>query len=599
MKRLLLIVPFCICLLMACEEPFDYQPQITDLQQQIDSLKTVCSSMNENIASLQTIVQALQNNDYVTSVTPIKEGDTTIGYTLSFSKSDPISIYHGHNPQIGIKQREDGLYYWTLEGEWLLDTTGNPILSEGLTPLLKIENGRWLISLDKGQSWADMGQATGEKGDHFFQSVTEDANSVNIVLADGTVITLPKKTQLSIVFNDSIDVGILPSTSTEVRYTLKGADSSTIVKAIGQGGWMAKVTKSTDSTGVINVTAPSVITESEILVFVYDGAQTTIMSSLNFVQGVITIANTTYNINNASGLLTIPLLTNLAYTVSAPSQATWIQLTQTRSTRNDTLTLAYNANMGSERSTIISVKASSGSLVKNIAIVQEGGYIEPYAYYIPIKGRLDLLLNSIQKDTIQKMKLFGEINALDFSTLKTKLPRLEYLDLSEVSCEYNTIPSTAFGRYYTNLANRKLKSITIPQSITSIGFHAFTECTGLTGLLDLPSSITIIQEGAYAGCTGLSGNLILPTELTSIGKEAFSGCSGFTGTMIIPGKVTKIGIGAFNGCSHIEAFRLPHTTPLTFNQNMFPAGATIEVPLAAVDTYKASDGWKDYTIVGY
>ncbi len=69
--------------------------------------------------------------------------------------------------------------------------------------------------------------------------------------------------------------------------------------------------------------------------------------------------------------------------------------------------------------------------------------------------------------------------------------------------------------------------------------------------------------------------------------------------MIIPGKVTKIGIGAFNGCSHIEAFRLPHTTPLTFNQNMFPAGATIEVPLAAVDTYKASDGWKDYTIVGY
>ncbi len=116
---------------------------------------------------------------------------------------------------------------------------------------------------------------------------------MNIVLADCYCHTLPKKTQLSIVINDSIDVAILPSTSTEVRYTLKGADSSTIVKAIGQGGWMAKVTKSTDSTGVINVTAPSVITESEILVFVYDGAQTTIMSSLNFVQGVITIANTT------------------------------------------------------------------------------------------------------------------------------------------------------------------------------------------------------------------------------------------------------------------------------------------------------------------
>lgn len=359
---------------MACEEPIDYQPQITDLQQQIDSLKTVCSSMNSNITSLQTIVQALQNNDYVTSVTPIKEGDTTIGYTISFTQSDPISIYHGHSPQIGIKQQEDGLYYWTLDGEWLLDTAGKPIPSEGLTPLLKIENGRWLMSIDKGQSWTEMGQAT---GDSFFQSVTEDANSVYLTLADGTAIALPKKTKLSIAYNDSINVGILPGASTEVRYTLKGADSKTIVKAISQGGWIAKVTKNTDSTGVITVTAPSVLTENEILVFVYDGAQTTIMNSLNFVQGVITIVNNTYSINSASGLLKIPFQTNLNYTVSIPSQTTWLKHSQTRAMRNDTLILAYEANVGPVRSAIFSIKAASGSLLRNISIIQEGGYVEP------------------------------------------------------------------------------------------------------------------------------------------------------------------------------------------------------------------------------
>lgn len=374
MKRTLLFLPVCFFLLMACEEPIDYQPQITDLQQQIDSLKTVCSSMNSNITSLQTIVQALQNNDYVTSVTPIKEGDTTIGYTISFTQSDPISIYHGHSPQIGIKQQEDGLYFWTLDGEWLLDTAGKPIPSEGLTPLLKIENGRWLMSIDKGQSWTEMGQAT---GDSFFQSVTEDAISVYLTLADGTAIALPKKTKLSIAYNDSINVGILPGASTEVRYTLKGADSKTIVKAINQGGWIAKVTKNTDSTGVITVTAPSVLTENEILVFVYDGAQTTIMNSLNFVQGVITIVNNTYSINSASGLLKIPLQTNLNYTVSIPSQTTWLKHSQTRAMRNDTIILAYEANVGPVRSAIFSVKAASGSLLRYISIIQEGGYVEP------------------------------------------------------------------------------------------------------------------------------------------------------------------------------------------------------------------------------
>ena len=51
--------------------------------------------MNTNISSLQTIVTALQNNDYVTGATPLMKDGKEIGYTITFSKSNPITIYHG------------------------------------------------------------------------------------------------------------------------------------------------------------------------------------------------------------------------------------------------------------------------------------------------------------------------------------------------------------------------------------------------------------------------------------------------------------------------------------------------------------------------
>ena len=51
--------------------------------------------MNTNISALQTLVEALEQNDYVTSVSPVYVEGVAIGYTISFSKSRDITIYHG------------------------------------------------------------------------------------------------------------------------------------------------------------------------------------------------------------------------------------------------------------------------------------------------------------------------------------------------------------------------------------------------------------------------------------------------------------------------------------------------------------------------
>lgn len=82
------------------------------------------SETNSNVAALQAIVNAIQGNDFVTGVTPITENGVQIGYTITFSKSGTVTIYHGndgkdgHTPVIGVRQYDDGEWYWTIDGEW-------------------------------------------------------------------------------------------------------------------------------------------------------------------------------------------------------------------------------------------------------------------------------------------------------------------------------------------------------------------------------------------------------------------------------------------------------------------------------------------------
>ena len=100
-------------------------------------------------------------------------------------------------------------------------------------------------------------------------------------------------------------------------------------------------------------------------------------------------------------------------------------------------------------------------------------------------------------------------------------------------------PVSVFG----NL-NSSVTSITIPNSVTSIGDYAFTNCTGLTGTLTIPNSVTSIGYGAFSGCTGLT-TLTIPSSVTSIGENAFGGCTGLT-TLTMPFRfntqIDRIGI---------------------------------------------------------
>lgn len=254
------VLSFCMLLLMACTtekfDPTEIWDNIHSLDERVTSLEQLCREMNTNIGSLQTIVSALENQDYIKNVSPVSEDGAVIGYTITFAYSDPVTIYHGKDgekgeqgdkgdkgdqgeagidgqtPIIGIKQDADAIYYWTLNGSWLL-SDGQKVKAvgtdgakgeqgetgsqgpqgeqgvagvDGVTPQLKIVDGRWFISYDKGDSWEDVGQATGDQGEqgaqgeHGKPGVSGDSmfTDINYSNNDYVVFTLSNGEQFKI-----------------------------------------------------------------------------------------------------------------------------------------------------------------------------------------------------------------------------------------------------------------------------------------------------------------------------------------------------------------------------------------------------------------
>ena len=131
----------------------------------------------------------------------------------------------------------------------------------------------------------------------------------------------------------------------------------------------------------------------------------------------------------------------------------------------------------------------------------------------------------------------------------------------------SSLTSIAIPNSVTSIGNdvfsgcSSLTSIAIPDSVTSIGGSAFYKCSSLTSVT-IPNSVTSIGDVAFFGCSGLT-SITIPDSVTSIGNSAFYNCSSLT-SVTIPDSVTSIGRGAFSGCYNLTIYGYSGTKAETY-----------------------------------
>ena len=120
---------------LACSKYDDsaLNDRIAKLEQRVGAIEEKVRVANEDIKTLKSLVSASTQGKTITEVKKTDEG-----YDLIFSDKQVISIKHGrngadgHSPKISVAQ-DNGVYYWQLDGQWLLDAQGQKVRVSGET----------------------------------------------------------------------------------------------------------------------------------------------------------------------------------------------------------------------------------------------------------------------------------------------------------------------------------------------------------------------------------------------------------------------------------------------------------------------------------
>ena len=516
-----------------------------DMGSRLAALEELCSQLNTNIVSLQQIVEALQGNDYVTGVVPVVENGETVGYTISFSKSGPVTIYHGKKgengqngttPVIGVEQDTDGLYYWTLDGEWLTDDEGSKILAQGMAGKsayeLAVEKGyrgtldEWLASLngsngDDGKSAYELAVENGYQGteEEWLASLKGSAGDQG---DDG--VTPKLEVRDDGYWYISYDNGqtwnkLGPATGDpgedgdSMFSDIDVSDPDYLVLTLAETGASIKLPYYKDKFDLLFVSGSDRVKEMSV----YCGPGAT--------------AEVEYELTNPLNVqVAIECISHSGYEVAVDKSAKKI----TVSAPDDP------AAITDPESEILVFASDDERTVMRKLVVKQVKYIDYKA-----TRQLDWEKSSVNP------RFWGE--------------DCKFLD------EQSTYDSaTGEGRwaytgtviYITDAAfsgEAGLQEIVIPASVVEVGRNlwnetggggAFQNCTALTSVVFEGDNLSKINLNTFNGCSALS-SIELPESLEKIEYNAFNDCSALK-SIVIPDKVTYIGEGAFNYCTGLQ-----------------------------------------------
>lgn len=365
----------------------DIRAEMESLKAQMDSLDVHLQKTNANVNALQTIVDALDENEYITNVEEVKDDNgTVIGYTITFAVAGRKTIYNGkdaQNPSIQAVMHPDlGVYCWQIDSEWLL-ADGKPVPVTGTTPQLKLDNGIWKISFD-GTTW-DIIPVTGENVAVVCQfksvSVDKENNCVTFTTVSGENFSLPLGARFAIEF--SVDkLNVQEGEGVEVSYTIIGADEGTDIYVIANDGWAAKLEKKDFKSGLIKISAPESAENGILLIGASNHKGQSDLRAIHLTSQTLKIEKVEPTLVPAEGgEVTVNVMTNIDYTVNISSN--WIEYIETKAIRNETIVFNVMPNQTPElRTAQIEILDAEGNTVQSFEIAQDKSHNDLYLNWV-------------------------------------------------------------------------------------------------------------------------------------------------------------------------------------------------------------------------
>ena len=371
MKKAIIFLLSAALLAGACQKYDDsvLKNRIGDLENRVTSLEATVNTLNGNVSSVQTLVQALQDDITISVISKNKDG-----FTITFSDGQSVEIQNGEKgsqgdkgdtPVIGVKADGD-VFYWTADGEWLVDASGNKVAVSGGIPTLKIENDHWYASYD-GTTWQDLGEVD-VMGGSTDLSITEDDNFVYFAFkSTGETIKISKSTRFTIDI-EGTDYVLLDGKRVEIPYSIFGADGTERLFIQGNG-----FTTSYDASKIY-VTPNEGVIGGDVLVYaVRNSDQRMCGVVLSFGEGVFTVTEAA-KIPAAGGDVSVTVRTNLTYEVVIPEEAqSWLSVAVSTkaAVREDAVTFTAQPNEGAARTAAVTLKAQ-GAATLTVTVYQEG-----------------------------------------------------------------------------------------------------------------------------------------------------------------------------------------------------------------------------------
>ena len=685
MKKLLTLFAIALAVVVSSCSKFDdsaiwdklneQEQTLNDHEKRIAALEELCKQMNTNINALQTIVEALEKKDYVTNVSPVREDGEIVGYTISFANSDTITIYNGkdgkdgvngqdgqngYTPQIGVMKDTDGIYYWTLDGEWLLDDNGNKIKAvgedgrdgqdgtdgtngsngsngqdgqdgedgtdgrdgvdgkDGITPQLKIEDGYWFISYDNGATWTQLGRATGEDGKDGADG--EDGK-------DGADGEDGKDGQNGADGKDGQDGdSMFQSVSQDENYVYFTLADGTVIK-------IAKGNGSNDQPNEDDIIDFKDLAVKSALLNISPKIDTNGDGEISYKEAAIYKGRISISGNkNIRSFKEFQHFTNVSMCYFYGSNELFeVILPNGLDSILDYAFGQKDINDKSSRTKITNISIPVGCkwigkhafdglsvLADKINFPEGLEYIGDGAFYdVPFTSIN--LPNSVkhigatafhgyyQWSKLQEFKFPEALISCGNNIFKELPPTIYWDAINFQSCQLSRCGSSSL-----------LKIVIFGDKVEFIPAELCYDLDQLTEII-LPASVKTIGENAFYSCSGIS-NVEFPEGLELINESAFYRCTSLQ-NITIPDKVQIIGSSAFSGCSKVTSitigksveiindYAFSSTNPTQIyckaqhapyiGASALPTTAIIYVPRESVNEYR--EAWSDYAtkIMGY